>query len=60
MLRIVSGHQARADSMITSVASRGSLSGLTGQTPKPMSGRRRNSSSPPATTVAISISLRQS
>ena len=60
MLRIVSGHQARADSMITSVASRGSLSGLTGQTPKPISGRRRNSSSLPEMTVAISMSFRTS
>ena len=58
--RMVSGSQARADSMMTSVASRGSWSGLTGQTPKPMMGRRRSSSSPPATTAAISTSLRTS
>ena len=35
MLRMLSGQPpARADSMMTSVASRGSLSGLTGQTPQ--------------------------
>ena len=51
--RMLSGIHQRDDSMITSVASRGSLSGLTGQTPLYRIGRRRNSSSPPTTSAAI-------
>ena len=60
MLRTVSGSPSRAVSMMTSVASRGSFSGLTGQTPKPTMGRSRSSSWPPTTRAAISTILRTS
>jgi hypothetical protein len=53
MLRMLSGIHQRDDSMMTSVASRGSLSGLTGQTPLYRIGRSRRASSPPAISAAM-------
>ena len=53
MLRMLSGIHQREHSMMTSVASRGSLSGLTGHTPPYTMGRSRSSSSPPATAAHI-------